>query len=454
MVTRRVRDSSALAVEHAHTLHRLWRHRDASRAALRQFQVRKLRVLVAHCRRDVAAYREHWRAADLSPADITTPEDIRHLPTIGKNELRSRPVGATIVDGADPRRLVRHLTSGSSGQPFTIYRSKREEHLLNLFRMRAYARVGVRLFDRIARFQQMPLDRLRRCWPGRLRQGLGIYREEVLDAMAPVDEMIEQLLRCRPDVVAGYASTLQHVAAGLRERGLDRTLHPRVVFTGAEVLGTAARRRIEQAFSAPLVDLYGSHEFNLLASQCRESDGYHVCDDNVLLEVLGEDGRPVGIGETGEVVATALHSYTMPFVRYRTGDLAIRGPDACPCGRAFSTLRAIQGRATDYLRLPGGRCVHPFVITGYVAEREAGWVSQLQLVETDLGRVLLKIQPESAPRPEDIERVRAFGAAILGADVHFDVTLVDGFVPHRSGKFPLYVSLRREVLHAERSFDV
>lgn len=428
------------SVEHAHTLAWLCANRRAGPEALRRFQARKLRALIAHCLSNVAVYGAHWRAAGPVPAAITTPEDIAALPLLGKNDLRSCPVSDTLVDRADVRRLVRHMTSGSSGQPFTIYRSPREEHLLNLFRLRASAAAGLRLFDRIVRFGQLPLDPVPRGWPGRVRQALGIHREALLDGMAPAEEMIGQVLRLAPDVVAGYPSTLRDLADVLRERG-GCAWRPRLVLCGGEILGTAARRAIEQGFSAPLVELYGAHEFNLLAWQCPRGDAYHVCDDNVLLEIVDEEGRAVDVGETGEVVATALHSYTMPFVRYRTGDLAVRGPRTCSCGAPFSSLRAIQGRAADYLRLPGGRRVHPYALTGRLAEREADWVAQHQIVQTDARRVVLNIRPGRPPGAADLQRLRAFGAGIVGPGMQFDVVLVDDFPQHPSGKFRPYVSL-------------
>ena len=244
----------------------MWRHRYADPETLRQFQVRKLRVLLAHCRAHVAAYREHWRSSKLQPSDVATTGDIEALPTIGKNDLRGRPVAETLVDGADARRLVRHTTSGSSGKPFTIYRPPREEHLLNLFRLRASAGAGLRTFDRIARFSQLPLDEVRRGWPGRIRQAIGIHREQRLDGLAPAEELIANLLRHRPDVICGYPSTLRHIAA--RMQGEPRRIRPRLVLCGGEVLDAAARCTIEDAFAAPLVDFYGAHEFNLLAWQC------------------------------------------------------------------------------------------------------------------------------------------------------------------------------------------
>jgi phenylacetate-CoA ligase len=174
----------------------------------------------------------------------------------------------------------------------------------------------------------------------------------------------------------------------------------------------------------------------------------------VLLEIVGEDGHAVRSGEVGEVVATALHSYTMPFVRYRTGDLAIRGRDFCGCGQPFSTLRAIQGRAVDYLRLPGGRRVHPYAITVYLAEREAAWVAQHQIVQCDPSYVRLNVQPARTPTAQELERVRKRGTSILGADVQFELALVDRFPRHPSGKFPPYVCLIRDSLASQAVADI
>ena len=200
-------------------------------------------------------------------------------------------------------------------------------------------------------------------WTGRLRNALGFFRDERLDGLADASTMVAEIAHRRPDVVHAYPSILSAIAdeivrAGTRDLGL------RMVTCGGETLDPPGRRKLEDAFRVPIADLYGAHEFNLVAWQCPAGHGFHVCDDNVVVEILGEDGAPVPVGATGEVVVTGLHGYTMPFVRYRLGDLAVRGPDTCPCGAPWSTLSAIQGRTGDILRLPGGRRVHPYLVTG------------------------------------------------------------------------------------------
>ena len=43
------------------------------------------------------------------------------------------------------------------------------------------------------------------------------------------------------------------------------------------------------------------------------------------------------------IVATNLHAYSMPFIRYSLGDIVTRGSNGCSCGQPFQTIRAIQG---------------------------------------------------------------------------------------------------------------
>ena len=110
-------------------------------------------------------------------------------------------------------------------------------------------------------------------------------------------------------------SGLASLADASVARGL--TLSPRLVVTTGELLTEPLRARIS-VIGSPIRDLYGSNEFNLLAWECPAGQGtYHVCDDAVVLEVVGPDGRPVEVGQTGEVVVTGLHSFAMPFIPSR-----------------------------------------------------------------------------------------------------------------------------------------
>ncbi len=78
----------------------------------------------------------------------------------------------------------------------------------------------------------------------------------------------------------------------------------------------------------------------------------HVIDPNVIVEYV-RDGHPVAPGEDGEVVVTHLDNWAMPFIRYRTGDVAQFDNTSCGCGRHLSIMKKIQGRTMDFVVTPG-----------------------------------------------------------------------------------------------------
>ena len=58
-------------------------------------------------------------------------------------------------------------------------------------------------------------------------------------------------------------------------------------------------------------------------------------------------------GETGELVFTTLTKEALPFLRYRTGDLASLTREPCPCGRTLARMSRVLGRTDDMLVIRG-----------------------------------------------------------------------------------------------------
>jgi phenylacetate-CoA ligase len=429
------------ASEHLHTLRKIFPNATASRDELKSFQERKLSRLLGFASRSVPYWRDLLRHAGVAPDKVASVEDLSLIPISSKDDLRTHPLEHILATGCRRNRLVRHMTSGSTGKPFTVWRSVWEEHLINLFRIRAHRMAGLRVGDRTASVREKSLTGRDRGIPGQIRQISGIYREYSINALQPPAHIVEELRKLQPDVISGYASTLSHTAR-LLIKGKDALIRPRMVITGGEVLDPRFRSFIEKGFMAPVFDFYGAHEFNLLAWQCPEGNNYHVCDDNVIVEIL-RDGKPVPPGETGEVVATALHSYTMPFIRYRTGDLAVRGPEFCVCGRPFATLREIKGREIDLLYLPGNRVLHPYEIVNDRVISNGDWIFQHQLVQLAEDEVILRIATDGQPEKDKVEALHQYGSGKLGPEVRFRVLLVSDLPVEPGKKFRPYVPLTK-----------
>jgi phenylacetate-CoA ligase len=344
--------------------------------------------------------------------------------------VQTAPVDRLVARGVRPERLLVKRTGGSTGAPVAVRRTWLEERLAVAFRLRALHRLGLRATDRRAAIRVGPDDPADHQGPQRLLRALGLYRRLDVDALLPPEQIAAHLARFRPHVIMGYAGVLTRLAD--TGAAAARALRPRVVVSGAEVLTPAMRARIAAGFAAPVFDLYGAHEFKLIAWQCPETGDLHVDDDSVVVEVC-RDGRPVEPGEAGEVIGTALHAHAMPFIRYRLGDLVVRGPAPCACGLPFSTLRAVQGRMVDYLPLPGGRVLHPYRLSHVVLARP--WVRQYRVVQERRDDVRVEVVPARPPGGRELERLAADLGAVLGPRVRLRVAVVADIPAEPNGRF-------------------
>jgi len=85
--------------------------------------------------------------------------------------------------------------------------------------------------------------------------------------------------------------------------------------------------------------------YRRLSGPRRTGDGYY---ESVILDPDGNACRP---GDRGEVVATSLDNRVMPFIRYRTGDLAVASSEACPCDKGQGYSRRVVFLCHDVLSL-------------------------------------------------------------------------------------------------------
>jgi phenylacetate-CoA ligase len=404
------------------------------------FQNTRLRQLIGHAYEQVPYYRALFDRHHLKPRDISSLADLPAIPLTSRTTLQSLSERDSVANGVDPLRLLAYKTSGSSGQPLTIRRTLAEERSLAALRRRAMSQYGLRCTDKEA---SVRLVRPSNPWHDqltlRILQRIGLFRRQWIDCRLPPKTILWELRKYRPDVLTGYPGSLSRLAQTIND--YDRRLvRPRFVCVGGEVLTSAVRRQISQAFGSPVFDTYASFEFNLIAWECRETAEFHTCDDGLILEVLKDDGSPAKMGERGEVIGTNLHSFSMPFIRFRLGDMVTRGRDICPCGCPFGTIRQIHGRMIDYFQLPSGRSLHPYEIGAILTGDAGSWIRQFQVTQERQDRITLRVGQSMRPMPQQLNRLEASMKALLGENVEFRIIWVPEIELEASGKFRVYRS--------------
>jgi len=415
------------------------RHPSRRRDAVVEYQNRQLSRLIPHAYDNVPYYRRLFDEHGLKPRDIRSVDDLSRIPITSRDVLQQLPADQLVSRGVAHRRLIAHRTSGSSGKPVSVRRTWVEERVHGALRLRALRSFGLRVRDIRCRISTpISVYGTQTEAPQRMVGALGVFRQASVEGFEAPDVLVRRLATIHPQVVHALPGLLARIAHTVDHDTL-RSLRLRFIVAGGAMLTPLMRRQIEEGFAAPVYEVYGAHEFNLIAWQCLTTGELHCCDDGMIVEVLA-DGRPVTEGEPGEVVGTNLHSFAMPLIRYRLGDVVTKGRSSCRCGRPFSTIRAIQGRMVDYFHLPNGRVLHPYELMDS-RQRTASWIREFQVTQERVDRVVIRIVPSSTPSSGEIAAWQAPAAAVLGPDVTLDVQLVPALILEPHGKFRVFRSL-------------
>jgi phenylacetate-CoA ligase len=211
----------------------------------------------------------------------------------------------------------------------------------------------------------------------------------------------------------------------------------KVVFVTSESLYEHQRAVIESTFGAPVANGYGGRDAGFIAHQCPDG-GMHITAEDIVVEIVGEDGEVLPTGERGEIVITHMRMGDFPFVRYRTGDVGSLSGDNCPCGRGLPLMGKIEGRSTDFIRAPDGRVIHGLALI-YVL-REISQIEEFKIIQESLNRITLQLVSGGSNRKVIEEDVTKQFRQRIGSSLVVNFEYVDKIGREASGKFRYVVS--------------
>ena len=215
----------------------------------------------------------------------------------------------------------------------------------------------------------------------------------------------------------------------------------------AEQLFEHQKRAIAGAFGCAVANGYGGRDLGFVAHECPDG-GLHVTAEDIVIEIVDDEGAVVPRGQKGEIVVTHLASGGFPFVRYRTGDMGTLSEWLCPCGRGLPILEAVHGRTTDFIVAEDGTVMHALAVI--YAVRDVPGVKNFKVVQEDRTHTRVFLIPENGFSKEAEEKIRARLAERLGKGVRISMERVEEIPRSASGKHR-YVESRVKLPHATQS---
>jgi phenylacetate-CoA ligase len=406
----------------------------------RLWQFRQLRPLLEHAFRTVPFHRPRLAAAGYQPGQEITEELWPRLPLLTRVEVRA--AGAAVRSTEVPRQhggIGQTDTSGSTGTPIKVPKTALEQTLWSAFALREElwhrrdwgARVAV-----IRGMGNATTGERKPNWGPPLAGIFATGPVTAFEIRSDVRRQAEWLRRVNPDYLLTFGTNIAFLCQEFRAQGwtLPRLREVRSV---GEVIEPETRRLCREVWGVGITDVYSCEEAGYLAFQCPGREHYHVQMEGVLLEVLDERGRPCAPGETGRVVATPLHNYAMPFIRYELGDIAEVGPP-CPCGRGLQVLTRMVGRARDLVRLPTGEKRYAWQSPAKLAEIEP--ILRYQVAQVALDELEVRLVATRALTPAEEEAFRRAVIANLGYEFRFRFVYREELPRASGGKYFVFRS--------------
>jgi phenylacetate-CoA ligase len=354
---------------------------------IRRIQNQKLRNLVKHSYEKVPYYRKLLHSMDLKPEDVHTIEDLKKLPIITKEMINNLPLEDTIAAGVNIIKCRTAKTSGCTAIPFQVYFNWRDARMIGMELVRNFLSWDIKPWYKIAEFSgSAHLPEKRKAF-----DRLGIWRCLKLSTWDEPMSWIKKLREWKPQVLYGFSATLKLLGKTILEREIEG-INPKIVISTSGILDKSTHTILNKAFQTKVFNFYGSWEGGNIAWECPICSGLHINSDMVIVEVLN-NGEPVAAGQEGEAIITNLHSYAMPFIRYRQEDVIVMSEKEPICGRPFPLIKHIRGRIVDIITLPSGKRIAPHLF-GNVLDDIPG-VKQWRVIQEKRNLLSIEIVPAS-----------------------------------------------------------
>ncbi len=247
------------------------------REKLEAFQVEQLKALLNHSAQNVPYYKKLFSDYAFNPVKMQGREDVEILPYLTKETVREK-ANDFVATNIQQKKLIEATTSGSTGIPLTIYKTRETIEISHAFQFDLLRRVGFNPRRKTVVFQWKDISIGKKKGLNFLRYGNKLILSAAQENMNNewMQKYYEMIWTFGPEFVSGYVTIILAMAFFIKEQGLSPFNCMKAVFAHSEAVYPWQRRIIEESFSASVFPSYGMHEGAIYGGGCEHSNHYHI----------------------------------------------------------------------------------------------------------------------------------------------------------------------------------
>lgn len=412
-------------------LNEFLRNNDMSEIDIKKYQEAAIIKILKYACKNVQYYGDYCKSNMIDIEDIGSIDDLKRFPIITKEIVKNNPK-KFITNLNSQGKFIKYPTGGSSGSPLIVYITKKEiQYNFALYEARVKMEYGVRTGDKVATF----LGR-RICpnakGPPYWRYNIA-YNQELYSIYHMNEKTMKyyasELRRQKPDLIIGYVIPIYLLAKYLVK--YNQKMSVRAVFTSSEALLDNQREIIEEAFSAKVCNSYSQAECVTFITQCRNGQ-LHIVPEYGYCEFENLPGT-----DYYEVIGTTLFNYSMPLIRYRTGDyVKIEWGETCACKwRSYPIIKEVSGRSTSFIKTKSGNIVSEAPLSLIFKNFES--IKEVQIVQEDIDRIVVMYEREIGKECSSkmLRQIHYDLTKILGNEMQIDIKEVERVERSSNGKY-------------------
>lgn len=344
------------------------------RSVIRSIQQKRLREMLTFAYEHSPYHRAAFKAAGINDRNISYAP-IERFPTMDKSTLLDNFDRIVTVKGLTQKKLRRFDTeknagkraiggrfhivhsSGSTGKPgYFLYDNKAwDTMLIGIIRAALWDLSMAEILKlKLSKPKILYIAAADGRYAGAMAVSDGIddlgFEKLVLDVQMPLDELMSQLEKFKPDIIIGYPTAIKMLTQSANYKfDLSR------VITCGEPLSSGLRKYFKKYFKCRILNFYGASESIAIGVEDDSSKGMYLFDDMNYIEIMS-DG----------IYLTCLYNFAQPLIRYRISDKAERMP--MDSRIPFSKIRNILGRSEDVMWFKNAEgkdeFLHPLSVEG------------------------------------------------------------------------------------------
>ncbi|MBD3583453.1 phenylacetate--CoA ligase family protein [Flavobacterium sp. D33] len=376
-------------------------------------------------------------------ADASNLDNIRQLPILNKEDLRSRILDVYTISKEQGNVAKTGGTTGKSLE--VLYKPENTQErfaMLDEFRSRA----GYELGKKTAWFSGKSLltksdIRNNRFWKTDHWYKVRYYSTFHIHEKF-LGHYVRNLIAFQPEFMVGFPSTMTEIARYGKNHGIEFPAGiVKAIFPTAETVTPLVRETLERYFKTKVYDQYASSEGAPFIFECAKGK-LHIELQSGVFEVLDENDDPA---RNGRLVVTSFTTEGTPLIRYDIGDSLELSDETCDCGNHNPLAKAIHGRIDDYVYSPEIGKINLGNVSNTLKDTKG--IVRFQVLQNSLETIIVKIVVDQNVYTEAVEaKFLQNWRDRIGHDMTLLLEIVDEIPVEKSGKYRIVKNNIRHLL--------